>query len=180
MAQSVWGMGYRGWLWNRHMACRSTPQPEGLVSNDRSREVIGTEAGPVSVGIEMTISLVTVRRNANMCAASKLTGDLWFCEQGLDDVQCGLESLAKLLVLGANSLIVLLRRLEVEVRFLRRQVPNLMFQRFNVSFVALADCALSLTVIGSFLGQLIGGEISNASGRCAIQLTLPPSGCRKS
>jgi hypothetical protein len=81
----------------------------------------------------------------------------------LDYIHHSLEPLSELTVLGANALILPICCLEIEERFLRRQITDLLFQRINMDLGAFSDCALRLAVVGTLLGQLIGGEVGDAS-----------------
>lgn len=91
------------------------------------------------------------------------TWNFWSCKQWLYNVHRRLETLAKLSILRPDALIVLDGSLEIEEGLLRREVAHLLFQSLNVRLGALADCALRLAVVGPFLGQLIGGQVGDAS-----------------
>lgn len=93
----------------------------------------------------------------------RLTWNFWSREQWLYNVHRRFETLSKLSILRPDALIVLDGSLKVEEGLLRREVAHLLFQGLNVSLSALTDCALRLAIVGPFLGQLIGGQVGDAS-----------------
>jgi hypothetical protein len=71
--------------------------------------------------------------------------------------------LPELAVVGTKTLILPMGCLEIEERFLRRKIADLLLQRFNMGLGAFSDRALRLAIVGPFLGQLIGGEVGDTS-----------------
>ena len=97
----------------------------------------------------------TVIESARTCIAS---------QQRLQNTQRGRQLLLDILVLRLDHLLLPDRMLQFPVRLLRRQLLDAPLQRLDLAFRPLANRPLSLAVVGSLLGQLLGRQVRYPAG----------------
>lgn len=82
---------------------------------------------------------------------------------GLEEAYDALQALPDVGILGLDGLLLAQHHLEVMVRLLALEVPDALIQTVDLVLGALSNRALGLAVVRALPGELLGGEVCDAT-----------------